>query len=110
MPGKAALSSRGTRRYIIMRIYAFDVARVCVARVCGWRKKEENKNVIVEGKRQSVRWKMRNAREREKESEGGRDARMRDRLLGDGSGCCAAGGGASSPREPRKMEINYIYT
>lgn len=72
MPGKAALSSRGTRRYIIMRIYAFDVARVCVARVCGWRKKEENKNIIVEGKRQSVRWKMRNVREREKESEGGR--------------------------------------
>ncbi|KYN33762.1 hypothetical protein ALC56_12020 [Trachymyrmex septentrionalis] len=42
---------RGTRRYIIMRIYAFDVVRVCVARVCGWHKKEDNKSIVVKRKR-----------------------------------------------------------
>lgn len=54
-------------------------------------------------------------RQRKGEKERGREergARMQDRLqpLGGGSGCNAAGGGSSSPREPRKMEINYIYT
>lgn len=48
MPGKAALLSRGTRRYIIMRIYALDVAHVCVARVCGWCRKKEDKVVSRE--------------------------------------------------------------
>lgn len=53
---------------------------------------------------------MRSDREREKKSEKERDTQDSLQLLGGGSGCNAAGGGASSPREPRKMEINYIYT